>query len=331
MQIPEHWAEARVEGKVNGRKRVIRRFGWSDVSIEDAQRNADDRARAAMAELQAGRKVAQREQKLPYGGFGLPIREQILAKRGDIVITRNSYGAHCLNEPDVLFADIDFDPRLLPAVEWMFTFAIRAAAAVPFVAALVMFWQSRRSLGCMSLIAAVLLPVALLMNAVHRRRRPANVRRSRERTLARIREVATAPSAGRFSLYETPSGWRLLALHRTYDPTSPESRALLEALGSDRAYVQMCELQACYRARVSGKPWRMNVRHIRPRPGVWPVHPDRRALRDAWVEEYEAAAVNFAACRHLEDLGTGRVHPRCAEVQRIHDELSKARTDLPLA
>jgi hypothetical protein len=100
---------------------------------------------------------------------------------------------------------------------------------------------------------------------------------------------------------------------------------------SDPAYVQLCELQACFRARVSGKPWRMKVRNIRPRPGVWPVHPDRRALRKEWVAEYEAAAVNFAACRFIEELGTGPVHPRCAEVRRIHDEMSRAQSGLPIA
>jgi hypothetical protein len=95
--------------------------------------------------------------------------------------------------------------------------------------------------------------------------------------------------------------------------------------------VQMCDLQACFRARVSGKPWRMGVRHIVPRPGVWPVHPDRMARREQWIAEYEAASVNFAACRLVEELGRGPVHPRCAEVQRIHDELSRAQSGLPIA
>ena len=58
------------------------------------------------------------------GGIGLPIREEVLARNGDDVITRNSYGARCLNEPDVLFfrdakgcgSGHEFALILLPAV-----------------------------------------------------------------------------------------------------------------------------------------------------------------------------------------------------------------------
>lgn len=331
MQIPEHWAEARVEGKVKGRKRAVRRFGWSDRSAADAMQQAEQRAAAAMAELQAGGTVPPREHKLPYGGRGLPIREQIVARSADLVVTRNSYGARCLNEPDVLFADIDHDPRLATWAERAFAHAIRGLGPIALVVAGVMFWQRRNLLGCSSLFLMLALPLAALMLAVRLRKRPRNVERSRVRTLARVRAVAGQKPGARFSLYETPAGWRLLALHRTFDPTSSDTVTLLRELGSDPAYVQMCELQACFRARVSGKPWRMNVRHIRPRPGVWPVHPDRLAVREQWIAEYEAAAVHFAACRYLEEIGEGRIDPRCAAVQRTHDQLSGARTDLPLA
>ena len=47
MQIPSFWAEARIEGKVGGRKRVMRRFGWSDESAAAAELHARERAEAA--------------------------------------------------------------------------------------------------------------------------------------------------------------------------------------------------------------------------------------------------------------------------------------------
>ncbi|MFT4843826.1 MAG: hypothetical protein ACI8UD_002340 [Planctomycetota bacterium] len=55
--------------------------------------------------------VPSHERKLPYGGLGLPIREEIVARNGADIITRNGYGARCLNEPDVLFADIDMQRK----------------------------------------------------------------------------------------------------------------------------------------------------------------------------------------------------------------------------
>jgi hypothetical protein len=331
MQIPEHWAEARLVGKIHGRNRVVRRFGWSDHSAEHAQQLAEQRAAAALAELQAGRRVAARERKLPYGGAGLPIREQVLARHGALVITRNSYGARCLNEPDVLFADLDLEPRLPAAVEATFT-ALAWAVALPlFAAALYAYWQDSKPLGCSALFACLLLPSLLLAARVRLRLRPGVAAASRARMLARVRGVVAGLPEARFVLYETPAGLRLLALHATYDPRAESTLRLLRAFGSDPAYVQMCALQACFRARVSGKPWRMGVRRIRPSPGIWPVHPDRLPLREQWIAEYEAAAAAFAACRFVEELGAGRGLPRCAEVRRVHDELSGAHSGRPLA
>ncbi len=330
MQIPEHWAEARVVGKVAGRDRVIRRFGWSETSAADAEQMARQRAAQALADLQQGKRVAPREQKLPYGGDGMPIREQVLARDGDLVVTRCSYGARCLNQPDVLFADIDLAPRLGEPAERAFGLLLRLLPVVGIAAAVLLF-ATHAWFGCSGLLFAVAAPILVHHARGRLRRRPAAIARNETRALERVEAVVASVPRGRFALYRTPAGLRLLALHATFQPGASATQTLLRDLGTDPAFAQMCELQACFRARVSGKPWRMQVRHIRPNPGIWPVHQDRRALRDAWIADYEAVAPRFAACRHLHDLGTGPIDPRCAQVQRLHDELSRARTDLPLA
>lgn len=331
MQIPQHWAEARVEGKVRGKKRVVRRFGWSDASAADAQVQAQQRAEAAMVELQAGRKVHPRERKVPYGGNGLPIREQIVATHGDLVVTRNSYGARCLNEPDVLFADIDTDALLPRLWERVFSFLMRDLLLLTLGGGFVLFAQQQRWSGCALALLALPTLGVLLSWRQRLRQLPRMRERAREQAMAKCRGVVAALPNARFAVYETPAGWRLLALHRPFDPGAQATVQLLRELGSDPAYVQMCELQRCFRARVSGKPWRMGVRHIVPRPGVWPLHPDRLPRREAWIAEYEAAAAKFAACRFREEIGSGAVHPRCALVRRVHDEMSRATSELPIA
>lgn len=328
MQIPEHWAEARLVGTVNGRKRVVRRFGWSIVSAAEAERMAQERAAAALAELQAGRQVAQREQKLPYGDEGLPIREQVLARHGDVVITRNSYGAHCLNAPDVLFADIDFTarmPRWLEPMTRLRPFLVihfLFGGVVPLAAYL------QHSFGAAGVSYAVIVGYWLLM--IVATKGPFNPR-NQALTLAHVRAVLTNLPNARSALYATPAGLRAIVLHACSDPRSDWTQALFRDLGGDPNYVRLCLLQGCFRARLSAKPWRIGVRKIKPRPGIWPVHPDRRDRRERWIAEYEAAAAGYAACRFLEDLGDGPVHPRCAEVQRLHDELSGARSGKPIA
>src|SRR5690349_327098 len=113
MIVPTYWAEASARDRKGNRQVTVRRFGWSDVSQEDAQAMADARARDALQRALAGEQLVRREPKVPYNGAqGVPIREEILERYGSAVVTRNAYGARCLNTPDVLFADVDLDGGL---------------------------------------------------------------------------------------------------------------------------------------------------------------------------------------------------------------------------
>ncbi len=105
-----------------------------------------------------------------------------------------------------------------------------------------------------------------------------------------------------------------------------------DAVGVDPVYARMCLNQQCFRARLTPKPWRIGIAaHMKPRPGVWPVAPERRPVRDAWIANYEAASRGYAACRFLDAVGTGAVHIDIERVRRLHDDASKALQDLPIA
>jgi hypothetical protein len=114
MIVPLFWAEGRARDRSSGRQVTVRRWGWSDLTQADAQRHADDRARADLQRLLAGEPVRRREFRVAYNGAdGVPIREEIVSRHGETLVTRNGYGALCINTPDVLFADIDF-PEPIP-------------------------------------------------------------------------------------------------------------------------------------------------------------------------------------------------------------------------
>src|SRR4051812_26651323 len=109
MLVPKFWAEGRVQEHAADKQVTVRRFGWSDESQANAQAMAEARAHEALARLLRGERLPRRELKRPYNGSeGVPIREEIVASHGETVLTRNSYGAVCLNTPNVLFADVDF-------------------------------------------------------------------------------------------------------------------------------------------------------------------------------------------------------------------------------
>ncbi|MDH0865534.1 hypothetical protein [Mitsuaria sp. GD03876] len=324
MLVPAFWAEGRARARVGGRPRTIRRFGWSDLGQVDAQCHADERAAEAMARAVAGEKVAPREYKTPYGEAGLPIREEILARHGDCVITRNAYGAHCLNTPSALFIDVDVpDSTLPPKVSAGLYLAV-------IVGIQLAVWGRGWGWQVGVLIPSVILAIWLhgTIDRLNRR----HDRTPQVLTRARVDAFLKAHEDWRIRLYETPAGYRLLVTHRPFDPADPVAQAAMTELGADRLYQRLSLTQRCFRARLTGKPWRMGIaRHIVPRPGTWPVNPARMDDRRAWSADYDQRAEGFAACRFAGEFGGAEEHPEVAPVRALHDTLSRATTDLPIA
>lgn len=325
MIVPLYWAEASARHRDAQRQLTLRRFGWSDQSQADAQAKAEARVAEAMQRVLSGEKLPKREPKVGYNGAkGVPIREEIVDRDGETVITRNSYGARCLNTPNVLFADIDFPDK----PPWRWTLLVMAAL-LPLA-----LWGGRW-LGSQGWMVAFALLALILSGVVARWLFGAWLRASggaEQQARQRVQAYASLrPEAG-LRLYRTPAGLRVLLTHRLFDPNEPAVDECFKVLGVDPLYARMCRHQHCFRARVSAKPWRIGIQqHLRPRPGVWPVAPERLRLRQAWVQAYEAKAQGFAACRWVETLGASAVHLDVAPVLAWHDTLSRATQGLPLA
>lgn len=325
MIVPEYWAGSSQTVNQNGRSILLRRWGWSDSSQAEAQAMADARLQAAVERFRLDPAGLRREPKVPYNGAaGVPIREEILARHGDSVITRNSYGAQCLNTPSVLFLDID--QREGSGVGWW----LGIAAAWLVVAVLVGLWKESLLLALVIfLVGSIVTGGVVSRLRVMRSERQGGFEGEFRRRLAAF--LAARPD-WHVRLYRTPNGFRGLVMHRTFQPAETEVTECFRELGVDPVYARMCVNQNCFRARVSPKPWRMGISdHLRPRPGVWPVDERSLPFRKAWVEAYERAADRFSACRFLESLGSAKVHPDAREVQRLHDELCQAESGLPLA
>jgi len=326
MIVPEHWAEARRQEQLDGKPVSMRRFGWSSSSMAEAQAMAEARAEEAMARLRAGERLPSRERKLPYNGSeGVPIREEVLARHGEAVITRNAYGAHCLNTEQALFADIDFGP------EASLKSALLGFAFLNLLGVLMAL--QLRSPGSYLIFLLISLPLsgptARLVERLLLGLRGGHLHLARRRLQA---FVSTHPDWS-LRLYLTPAGLRTLATHRPLAARSDEVQAFFRAAAADANYVRMCLHQNCFRARLSAKPWRIGIPNaMRPRPGVWPVRSEHMAIRSAWIENYEAKASGYAACRYLETLGTGLIHPDLQALVALHDSEARAlQADRPMA
>ena len=328
MIIPNYWAEARLQHRGRKRQVTLRRFGWSDTSEAEAQAHADARVREALERVLAGESLPRRERRVAYNGAdGVPIREEIVDRHGDSVVTRNGYGALCLNTPGVLFADIDFERAtglgpILLAMACLATavFAISTAGfgmRLPLAAVIAFFVAL--TLGA---------PLVSLLRRLSTRMRGGDQKIARDRVAAFI---ANHPD-WRVRIYRTPAGLRLLALHRLFDPREPAVAACFDALGVDPVYARMCHNQNCFRARVSPKPWRMGLPRLRPPySAAWRQEHASLPLRLQWIDDYQCKAQDYASCRYIETLGGGPVDKDADAVRELHDLLCQAERDLAIA
>ncbi len=280
------------------------------------------RLQEALARMgQPGEPRARENHPCGYNGAdGLPICEEVLDKRGSAVLTRNSYGAHCLNTPDVLFADVDYARHDAGAGRGGVIFLLLLGGI-----SLLAGW-----LSAAITIGLMLLALLLFFAYQHWANRP---QAQHQRALRRIHTFAQQHPDWALRVYQTPAGLRVLVTHRPFLPNAPEVQTLFDALRVDPVYRRMCQVQQCFRARVSAKPWRMGITpHIVPNARIpWPVPPHHAQHRANWVAAYEQAAQQHAACRFIESLGPASVDLNVRPVLAWHDELSRARSALPLA
>lgn len=326
MIIPRYWAEARLQHKQPGRQVTVRRWGWSESSQEEAQSLAEKRAREAIDRILNGEDLSRREGRWAYDGDdGRPIREEIVSRHEDTVITRNSYGSLCLNTPNVFFADLD--------AQWHAPSRFSPAGCLALVITGIMagLWSHSFLLGAGIAIGGPWLWWQIV-SASNARRRTGKESSLKAEARETIHQFIVSHPDWHLRVYETPAGFRLLAMHDVFEPAGQRAQEALTALRSDRRFARLCTLQCCFRARVSPKYWRTGYRPKQRLPRTkWPLSPEQLAVHREWVSGYEPFAERFASCRFIERLGSQTVHPAAEKVRQLHDQFCRSDSDLPLA
>ena len=145
--------------------------------------------------------------------------------------------------------------------------------------------------------------------------------------IQRVQQWTAAHSELAVRVYRTHGGLRLLVTNQTFDPKTPETLRLLEEVGSDKLYIQLCKAQASFRARLTPKPWRVGMRPPRVR---FPYESsEAHAELQRWVSEYERASHQASVCKLLETTGPNVVLDEIRPVVSLHDQV--ALGDRPLA
>lgn len=152
---------------------------------------------------------------------------------------------------------------------------------------------------------------------------------AQEAQIARFEEALQSVAGGRFRIYRTAGGYRLLAAHRPYDAREAQTEAIMKSVGADPAFEQLCRHQESFRARLTPKPWRCG--HSLP-PGQYPREDAKLRERFAvWLSKYDELTRGMSVCRFLKEVGSGAIHPDLAQVIQLHDQRTRASEQAPLA
>lgn len=148
-----------------------------------------------------------------------------------------------------------------------------------------------------------------------------------ETPLATIRAWCRLTTSRSARLYRTAAGLRYILPNLPLDPASEAAQALMAHLGADPFYARLCKHQRSYRARLAPKPWRIGCNALRmaseEKLENYKAEPDYQA--------FVRASEKFAVCKLIEHIGPQAQDPQSLELIRVHDEMCKAASDLPLA
>ena len=153
-----------------------------------------------------------------------------------------------------------------------------------------------------------------------------NAASDKARIFDMVRKLATTSKYKDYGYraYETYQGARVIVLGKPFDPHDHETKKMMDEFNCDPLYTRLCIKQACYRARLTPKPYRMNMRAYKVK---FPRDGDDHEFQQ-WLTNYEAESRNFSVCKFIEQIGTSH-SPN--GVIRLHDDITGVNYRQPLA
>jgi hypothetical protein len=148
-------------------------------------------------------------------------------------------------------------------------------------------------------------------------------------TLERIKDWQAAQNDWTLRLYRTYAGLRAIVINQSFNQLDSETLLRMQQLGCDELYIKLCRSQACFRARLSPKPWRVGMPNP---PARFPFESiDERQAFELWLQRLTTCSDRFSVCVYLETLGHAEMLPEHRQLVEIHDGHCCKGSSAPLA
>ena len=292
MLIPTYWAQYKQRFELREtpnkpfKQATIKRYGQrSEISQSEALSHAKVRVNEAHKHWLAGEDILRRERREEYNASnGIPIREQIISEHSfpenglpnnnavatQLIVTRNSYGAQIANVDNIAIIDVDNDQLLhykyperydhhgfMPALlinqsnpsakvkVWLFVIVFILIASVIAWLGLSWLW----------LLVVIFGATAYLWQQASARDKVRAQKYADD--YASLLPYMTDLIQQRVANHPA-EGFRIIATHDVISPSDSVVEEWFAYFHADANYVRLCQIQQCFRARLSAKPWRMN-------------------------------------------------------------------------
>ena len=369
---------------------TIKRYGWSDISQMEALSHAKARVNEAHNRWLAGEDILRRERREEYNeGNGIPIREQIISEHSfpeneltnnsatatQLIVTRNSYGAQVANVDNIAIIDVDNDDLLrhiypddythhgfMPAFLvnqsnpaskikiWFFVVVFILIASVIAWLGLSWLWL----LVVMFVATAYLWQQASARDKTRAQKYADDAASLLPYMTDLIKKRIVNHPTECFRLYQTPAGFRIIATHDVVSPSDNVVEDWFAYFHADTNYVRLCQVQQCFRARITAKPWRMSEVENKklakdiPAKDFWfgsdntdvdnsiEQRQDELKARKQWIVDYDRFTQGYRACHYVESFA-GREASHQLQSVAIkalvdwHDRACRVDKALPMA
>ena len=138
--------------------------------------------------------------------------------------------------------------------------------------------------------------------------------------LALLENIVAGRNGWGLRVYETHSGLRFFVVSQRFAPDDSEILAFFREAQVDPLYLKLCNRQQSFRARLSPKPWRIDME--RP-PNDFPRSgPDELDRFEAWRRSYEEKSQPVVVARPIHDIGEAPADSLIRQVLALHDRLA---------